>query len=335
MSTEIVKAGGSLAVSADQKWWTAEQAAVLQSTGIDNDVTEPELRAFLHESQRTGLDPFTRQIYLIGRWDKKAGRKVFRSQTGIDGYRVIAHRAAERTGEPLSYDDALWCGEDGAWRDVWLSKEPPAAAKVTIHRGAASFSAVATWSEYVPLNRDGVPMGLWSKMPAVMTAKVAEALALRKAFPHDLAGIYTADEMEQADARAESPAQQVARASREPQRRAQRSRPKAPEVDEWSTPAVDGDPSADDVAVIAQPNAPEPIDAEVVETPAEPLELSQRAADLVASIEEADAEATLAIVAAYIKQAVDDGAVTAEERAVLLSAYEARMVALRAAGGAS
>ena len=191
--------GGSLAIRPDQNGWTAEQEAVLRQSGIDNDVTNAELASFLHLCQRTQLDPFSRQIYLIGRWDRKAGRKVFTPQTSIDGYRVTAHRAAAKASHSLGYEDTLWCDKSGQWQDVWLADEPPAAAKVTVIRDGQRFSAVARYSEYVQTNRDGAPQGLWSKMAATMTAKCAEALSLRKAFPHDLAGVYTAEEMAQAE----------------------------------------------------------------------------------------------------------------------------------------
>lgn len=192
-------AGGSLAIRPDQTAWTPDQKAVLQQSGIDHQVAPAELSAFLHLCQRTRLDPFSRQIYLIGRWNGQQGRKVYTPQTSIDGYRVIAHRAAGDAVHSLGYDDTLWCAKDGRWRDVWLDDEPPAAAKVTVIRNGQRFSAVARYSEYVQTKKNGEPSGLWVKMPATMTAKCAEALALRMAFPHDLAGVYTAEEMAQAD----------------------------------------------------------------------------------------------------------------------------------------
>jgi phage recombination protein Bet len=209
--TEIVKTSGALAIRPDQTDWTEEQALVLRQSGIDNDVTKAELVGFLHLCQRTGLDPFSRQIYLIGRWDKKQQRKVFTPQTGIDGYRVVANRAITNGGGTIGYEDTLWCGKDGRWRDVWLSDEPPAAAKVTVLRDGQRFPAVAGYREYVQTGRDGSPIGLWAKMPAGQLAKCASALALRMAFPHDLAGVYTAEEMAQADNPASAPERHLRR----------------------------------------------------------------------------------------------------------------------------
>lgn len=191
--------GGSLAIRPDQTMWSQEQNAVLRQSGIDNDVTNAELAAFLHLCQRTQLDPFSRQIYLIGRWNGQQRRKVFTPQTSIDGYRVIAHRVVAEHMSSLGYEDTLWCGKDGQWMDVWLSDEPPAAAKVVVVRNGQRFPAVAKYAEYVQRGKEDKVIGMWGKMPATMTAKCAEALALRMAFPHDLAGVYTAEEMAQAD----------------------------------------------------------------------------------------------------------------------------------------
>ncbi|WP_405195144.1 phage recombination protein Bet [Streptomyces anulatus] len=215
--------GGSLAIHPEQTAWTADQVAVLRQAGIKQQVTSAELSGFLHLCQRTGLDPFSRQIYLIGRYSKKDGREVYTPQTGIDGYRVIAQRVTAQTSGTYGYEDTLWCDASGRWRDVWLSEAPPAAAKVTVIRNGQRFSAVAAFREYVQTWPDGNAKGLWGQMPAGQVAKCAEALALRKAFPHDLAGVYTAEEMGQADNTTDAaPAPQM--------QRAQQAEP-----DEWAT----------------------------------------------------------------------------------------------------
>lgn len=162
--------------------WTPEQTQLISTTiapGCSND----ELRLFAYACQRTGLDPFSKQIYAI----KRGGKMTI--QAGIDGLRAIA----ERTGQ-LDGSETYWCGEDGAWADVWLNSKPPAAAKTVLHRKGAShpFVGVARFADY------NAGQGLWSKMPAVMIAKCSEALALRKAFPADMSGVYSTDEMDQA-----------------------------------------------------------------------------------------------------------------------------------------
>ena len=106
--------------------WTPEQKQLIAST-IAPGCSADELRLFGLACQRTGLDPFSKQIYAI----KRGGKVTI--QVSIDGLRSIA----ERTGE-LDGSETLWCGEDGQWQDVWLSSKPPAAAKTIIHRRGAS-----------------------------------------------------------------------------------------------------------------------------------------------------------------------------------------------------
>ena len=232
----------ALALRDDQAYWDDHQLAVLEQSGIGSDVTRAELEAFLHECQRRKLDPFTRQIYLIGRFDKRVGRTVYRPQTSIDGFRLIARRAADRSGIDYAYEDTTWFDDKGGKHEVWLSSQAPAAVKVVVVRNGNRHDAVARYGAYVPTNRDGKPMGLWVSMPDTMIAKCAEALALRKAFPEDLGGLYTSDEMAQADntAPVSAPAAQPAAGTVvKPAANGRPSQAQRPEA-----PATDVDPDA-------------------------------------------------------------------------------------------
>jgi len=165
--------------------------------------TQEERQLFFSVATARRLNPLANQLHAVprkkrsknerGQWEEKT---VMEIQTGIDGLRLIAERSDKYAGQVGPH----WCGKDGVWKDVWLEKNPPAAARVGVLKTTFKepLYSIALFEAYAQVY-DGKPTYIWEKMGASQLAKCAEALALRKAFPEDMGGLYTNDEMAQAE----------------------------------------------------------------------------------------------------------------------------------------
>lgn len=170
--------------SHEAKW--SEENIMLIKNQICPTLSKDEFDVFCYAAKRLGLDPILKQIHAVKRKNKTTGKETMAIQVGIDGYRLTA----DRTG--------LYAGSDDA---IFDNEQEPNKATITVYKmvqgSRCPFTATARWSEYSP--EQGSQAFMWKKMPCTMLAKVAEALALRKAFPAELSGVYTDDEMAQAD----------------------------------------------------------------------------------------------------------------------------------------
>ena len=164
---------------------TSDQVDLIKRT-VAADATADELKLYLYDCARLGVHPLDKLLHFTTRGGK------YTPITSIDFMRM---RAAD-TGECIGIDDATFAGEP---------KRADFAAQVSVYRlvqgQRCTFTATARWPEYCPdpgPNRRGDLM--WQRMPHVMLSKCAEALALRKGFPRQLAGLYAKEEMDQAHA---------------------------------------------------------------------------------------------------------------------------------------
>lgn len=188
--------------------YTREELDLIKQVAAPG-VSDLEFKLFIYTCKNTGLNPLLRQIYAIRRrqwsdekWNpekKSYGDWEYRMtiQMAVDGLRLIA----QRTGKYAGQEGPQWCGKDGVWKDVWTLPEPPVAARVGVYLQGVERPVwgVALYDEYVQTikAKDGSPRPtrMWGDMPANQLAKCAESQALRKAFPAELSGLYTHDEM--------------------------------------------------------------------------------------------------------------------------------------------
>lgn len=181
--TTHITASGSLS-----EFWTDEQINLVKNT-LCPGITDDELKLFFYACKNAGLDPFIKQIYPVKRGEGAYSKMTI--QTGIDGYRLIAERSKKYV--PGQEPEFKYTKDGRLFSATAYVKK--LASDSTWHVVAAT----AFYDEYVQVKRDGNPNSMWAKMPRAMLAKCAEALALKKCFPAELSGIYSDEEMSQAD----------------------------------------------------------------------------------------------------------------------------------------
>lgn len=185
--------------------WTPAQRDELRALMNAGDASDGDLAMLSTVSDRTGLDPFLKQLYLIGRKTKTGGyngeperwETKWTVQTGIDGFRQVTHRYAAKQGVPATIGRAIFYDAEGTQHPIWLKAWGfPAAAEVTVTVGGSEATGIATWDEYVQLTKKGQPNSMWVKFGPTMLAKCAEAQAHRRVCPLG-AGMYEPAEMRQ------------------------------------------------------------------------------------------------------------------------------------------
>jgi phage recombination protein Bet len=156
--------------------FSLEQIEIIKNV-VAKGLTDDEFKMFLYICKRHNLDPIAKQIYAVKRGDQMT------IQTGIDGLRLIA----ERTGKYSPGKNTEFCYDD---KGNIIS----ATAYVKKFSGGQwhEVGSTAMLKEYLATSP------IWRKMPHVMLEKCAEARALRRAFPGDLSGLLSEEEMEQA-----------------------------------------------------------------------------------------------------------------------------------------
>lgn len=157
----------------------SESQIELIKNHICKGASNEELAYFIQVCKKTGLDPFSKQIYSVPR----GGQRTI--QVGIDGLRLIA----DRTGRYIPGREPTYTYDKNGNLEAATAYVKKLAKDGTWHECAST----AYWSEF------NAGQGLWKKMPRTMLAKCAEAACLRKCFPGEMSGIYAEDEMHQAD----------------------------------------------------------------------------------------------------------------------------------------
>ncbi|KAA8723018.1 recombinase RecT [Corynebacterium phocae] len=205
---------GVYRAGAESDFTPAERDRLRALGGLD-EASDGDLAMLFEVAQRTGLDPFLKEIYLIGRKTKTGGYRgeperwetKWSVQTGIDGFKRVLFRFAESKGVAHMIGAPRFFDSDGNEYPFWPKKvgPHPEAVMIDVRVGESVGTGIATWSEFCQTKKNGEPTAMWDKLGPTMLAKCATAQAIRNVC-HLAAGIYVDAEMAQSAPRVQATA---------------------------------------------------------------------------------------------------------------------------------
>lgn len=165
-------------------------------SGNPDRVTDQEVMMFMALCKYQHLNPFLREVYLI-----KYGNSPATIVTGKDTFTKRANKnpnylgkqagiiVINEEGEVINREGTFCLQNEeivGGWAKIFIKDREP------------EYNTVS-FNEYVGRKSDGTINNQWATKPATMIRKVAIVQALRECFPEDFGGMYSPEEMSNAN----------------------------------------------------------------------------------------------------------------------------------------
>ncbi|RCW88429.1 phage recombination protein Bet [Halanaerobium sp. DL-01] len=165
--------------------FTEEELETLRRT-VAGDASSDEFKMFIYLAKNYGLDPFNKEIFF---W-KKDGKPTI--MTSRDGYLKIADRHPQYDGlvsDVVRENDKFRRKETGINHQYGTNRGQIVGSYALVYRKDRSYPVYI----FAPFEEYRSDSKIWEQYPSAMILKVAESMALKRAF--SVSGLVSREEM--------------------------------------------------------------------------------------------------------------------------------------------
>jgi len=174
--------------------FTPKEIETIRRT-VAEKATDDEFRMFMHLAKSYGLDPFNGEIFF---W-KMNGKPTI--MTSRDGYLKIADSHTSYDGlvsDVVRENDLFKRKQDGIVHEYGSDRGSIVGAYALVYRNDRSYPTYM----FAPFKEYNAGTRVWAQYPSAMILKVAESMALKRAFT--VSGLVTREEMDVINSREDS-----------------------------------------------------------------------------------------------------------------------------------